>query len=208
VAGLGDRKAKLIGETPLKLSSDELSEIYGGTGPVSLEFKKDGFSAVKTIITDIAASDLTLNMDLVPSSGLEDVIRLNSIMDSLFESQRLARVGRGEDALIRLKSVEKEAPHLAAIYEIEGGIYYLQKKYKNALDAYSLAASYNPKNPDVMRMRNYLQTALGVIKPVVAEPGPTDKLIEGFHSAKPATPEGLPHGGVAADSGLKIEGGG
>lgn len=169
-AALGERKAKLIGETPLKLTSSELSKAYGGSGPVSLEFKKDGYASAKTIITDIGAVDLTVNMDLPPTSGLEDQVRLNSVVDSIFECQRLAKVGREEDALSKLKAIEKEAPHLAATYELEGGIYYLQKKYRNALDAYTLASNYNPKNPQVVRMRNYLETSLGVRKREIPEP--------------------------------------
>ncbi len=177
-AALGERKAKLIGETPLKLTSSELSKAYGGSGPVSLEFKKDGYASAKTIITDIGAVDLTVNMDLPPTSGLEDQVRLNSVVDSIFECQRLAKVGREEDALNKLKAIEKEAPHLAATYELEGGIYYLQKKYRNALDAYTLASNFNPKNPQVVRMRNYLETSLGVRKREIPEPGPLDQVAE------------------------------
>jgi tetratricopeptide (TPR) repeat protein len=181
VAALGDRKAKLVGETPIKMTSTDLSKAYGGAGPITLEFKKDGYSTVKTIVTDIGAIDLTINMDLPPSSGLEDQVRLNLVVDSIFESQRLAKVGRGDDALIRLKALEKEAPHLAATYELEGGIYYLQKKYKEALDAYTLASNYNPKNPQVLRMRNYLEVSLGVRKREISEPGPFDKITENEH---------------------------
>lgn len=178
VAAVGDRKTKLIGETPIRMTSADLSKEYGGAGPLFLEFRKDGYSTVKAIVTDIGAVDLTINMDLPPTSGLEDQVRLNFVVDSIFESQRLAKVGREDDALSRLKALEKEAPHLAATYELEGGIYYLQKKYKEALDAYTLASNYNPKNPQVLRMRNYLEASLGVRKREVNEPGPSDKIPE------------------------------
>jgi tetratricopeptide (TPR) repeat protein len=178
VASLGDRKSKLVGETPIKMTAADLSKTYGGAGPVSLEFKKDGYTTVKTIITDLGAADLMINMELPPSSGLEDQVRLNSVIDSIFESQRLAKVGREDDALSKLRALEKEAPHLAATYELEGGIYYLQKKYRQALDAYTLASNYNPKNPQVVRMRNYLEISLGVRKKEISNPGPSDQIPE------------------------------
>ncbi|MEO5969694.1 MAG: hypothetical protein ABIQ95_07175 [Bdellovibrionia bacterium] len=200
VAALGDRKAKLVGETPIKMTSTELAKAYGGAGPIALEFKKDGYSTVKTIITDIGAIDLTVSMDLPPTTGLEDQVRLNSVVDSIFESQRLAKVGREDDALIRLKDLEKEAPHLAATYELEGGIYYLQKKYKEALDAYTLASNYNPKNPQVVRMRNYLETSLGVRKREISEPGPSDKITEnkGLGTNPPPSDTLIPSAGTTA----------
>jgi tetratricopeptide (TPR) repeat protein len=178
VTALGDHKSKLVGETPLKMTSVELSKTYGGAGPLFLEFKKEGYVTVKTLVTDLGAVDLTVNMELPPASGLEDLVRLNFVVDSIFESQRLAKVGREEDALIQLKAIEKEAPHLAATYELEGGIYYLKKRYKEALDAYTLASNYNPKNPQVVRMRNYLEASLGVRKREMPEPGPLDKVAE------------------------------
>jgi len=187
LSALGDGKPKWVGQTPIKMTAAELSKAYGGAGPVFLEFKRNGYSSAKAIVTDLGAVDLTINMDLPPTSGLEDQVRLNFIVDSIFESQRLAKAGREEDALSRLREIEKDAPQLAAIYELEGGIYYLQKKYKEALDAYTLASNHNPKNPQVVRMRNYLEASLGVKKVDINEPTAFDQTKENFPLASPTT---------------------
>jgi tetratricopeptide (TPR) repeat protein len=161
VAPLGAGKPKLIGETPLTMRADELQKEYGGSGPVYIEFRKNGYTPAKTVVTELASVDLTVSAELDATSGLEDLERLNLVVDDIFEAQRLARGGRYDDALTRVKSVEKLAPMLAASYELEGGIYYLQKKYKDALDSYTLAAKYNPRNSESVRMRNMLETTLG-----------------------------------------------
>jgi len=164
VTALGTDSPKLIGQTPFVISSSDLERSHGGSGPVSIEMKKDGYWPAKTIITDVSAADLTVNLELNPITGLIDHDRMNAVMDSIFESQRLARAGRPNDALTKLKELEKQAPQLAAIYELEGGIYYIQKDYKSSLDAYTLAVKYNPSNVDSLRMRALLEKSLGVTR--------------------------------------------
>ena len=68
---------------------------------------------------------------------------------------------RFDDAIQQLKQVEAKRPQLAAAYELEGGIYYVQKKFKEALDAYTIATRINPKNPQSVRMRDLLEEQLG-----------------------------------------------
>lgn len=162
VLPLGDGKPLMIGSTPLTARSAELLRQSGGAGPVMVEFRKRGYKPVKALITDLARLDLTLKMELPVSDGLEDLDQVNALIDSIFEAQRLALSGRFDDALALIKRAEKDAPQIAAAYEIEGGIYFLQKKLPEALDAYRVAAKYNPKNPETIRMRNLLETTLGI----------------------------------------------
>lgn len=169
-APLGGGTPKLLGETPLTVPVPSVQRDYGGSGPVILEFRRNGYLSSKTIITDLSAGDITVNLELQATTGLEDAERLNSVVDSVFEGQRLARVGRADEALARLKQVESQAPQLAATYELEGGILYLQKKYREALDAYSLAVKFNPKAQESIRMRNMLEVALGVTRKSLPKP--------------------------------------
>ncbi len=162
VSSLGGSAPKLIGETPFVTSAPQLKSEYGGSGPAVIEFRKDGYNTTKTVITDLGAMELTVSSELRPTTGLEDQEHLNDVVNQVFEGQRLARAGRQQEALSKLKQVEKLAPALAASYELEGGIFYLQKKYKEALDAYSIAARYDPRDAEAVRMRNLLETTLGV----------------------------------------------
>jgi hypothetical protein len=160
VQPLGRGTPRKAGVTPLKASASELVPETGGAGPVWIELRKDGFNPVRTLVTDLSATDLTLAQELTPLSGLEDQDRMNVLIDRIFEAQRLAMIGRFPEALEQLKKVQGDAPQVAATYELEGGIYFLQKKFKESLDSYRTAAKYNPKNPETIRMRNLLEARL------------------------------------------------
>ncbi len=159
---IGKGEAKLLGQTPYLASGSRLEKENGGAGPVLIELKKEGYQSLRTLITETQSVDLSLNLELSSISGFEDHERLNALLDRLFESQRLARRGSYDEAMTRLKAVQKEAPQLAATYEIEGGILYLQKKYKESLTAYSQAVKYNSKNIESLKMRSLLEVALKI----------------------------------------------
>ena len=158
---IGGDKPKLVGQTPISMKASQLKSEYGGTGPFMIEVRKEGFQNVRTIVTDLGASDLTLNLELPPDITYEQMSGMNDAIDLMFEGQRLARAGRFNDALKELKLVQEKRPQLAAAYELEGGILYVQKKYREALDAYTVATRINPKNPSSIRMRDLLEEQLG-----------------------------------------------
>lgn len=147
---------QLLGETPLTLKAEELKNNVSITGPVLLEFRKDGFSSSRVYLTDILTSDIVVNQNLDAQndgfSSLEQQDFLNDLIDRLFESQRLARVNRYDDALDKLKQLEKQSPSLSAVYELEGSIYFIKRDYKKSLDSFRLAVKTNPKRTDFLRM--------------------------------------------------------
>ncbi len=163
---LGSGSPTLAGQTPLTVGAAELERTYQGAGPIYIELRKPGYRTVSTVITDLSAMNLTIKMDMVPQSGGEDQDRLNTSVDRLFESQRLAKAGRFPEALELIRKIRVEVPEMAAAYEIEGGIFYLQKEYRRAYDSYSTAVKYNSKNPETLKMRKLLETSLGI------KPGP------------------------------------
>jgi len=167
VGRLGDRDLKGIGQTPITVTNSELSKNYGGSGPLIVEYRKQGYVSTRALITDLSANDLTVALEMTEghdgvagTTSSVDQEKLNLAIDTVFESQRLARVGRRDDALAKLKTLENDYPYLSSIYEIEGGIYYLQKKLKESYDAYSLAVRYHPINPESRRMRDLLESML------------------------------------------------
>jgi tetratricopeptide (TPR) repeat protein len=160
----------LLGETPVTTTGSEVAKQVGGPGPVYFEFRLDGHVTSKTLVSDLSSGVITLRADVAAASGLEDQEHLNSVMENLFDGQRLARAGRFDQALIKLRQVQKEAPQLAIAYELEGGVLFIQKKYKEALDAYGVTLRYNPQDVDALRMRKSLMSQLGVKIPGPAQP--------------------------------------
>ncbi|MEQ1875611.1 MAG: hypothetical protein ABL958_03130 [Bdellovibrionia bacterium] len=159
---LGRGKLEFIGETPLYLKGDQIEKSFSGSGPVYLEFRKEGFRTTNTIITELSYVDLNLSMEMTPEGAFEDYSSVNTLIDSMFEAQRLVKVKRYAEALTRLAEIKRLAPQVSAIYELEGGIYYLTQRFQDALDSYRMAVRYNPRNAEALRMKNLIEDSFGV----------------------------------------------
>ena len=154
----------LLGDTPLTISAADLGKKLGAAGPVLIEFRKPGHLTSKLFVTDLSSTSLTVNTELIASNGLEDMDKLNNLVDQMFESQRLARALRPDDALKALDELKKSYPQVAAIYELEGAIFYMGKKYKESMDSYGQAIKYNPKSSSSIRIHDALEVLLGLRK--------------------------------------------
>ena len=172
VAPVGSKDLKQLGSTPISVSSSELSEKAGASGPVSVEYRSLGYATQRAVITDFTNSDLTLSLELSTQADAEEQDRVNRLVDMLFEAQRLARGGRNEEALNRVKEIQKEAPYVAAAYEIEAGIYLIQKKSNESLDAYRRAAKLNPKSLEIANMRQQVEKMVTGGNTGAANPAP------------------------------------
>ncbi len=159
---LGQGTEKYLGDTPLVIQANEIEVENDGSGPIILTFKKDGYYDFETLITELSAIDLQIQGELKRSSGLEDQNTLNKVVDDLFEAQRLAQVKRYDAALVKLQGIEKIAPRIAATYELQGGIFYIKRKYQEALDSFRTAVKYNPLNSESMRMINLIEKSFGI----------------------------------------------
>jgi tetratricopeptide (TPR) repeat protein len=159
---LGSGELKSIGVTPLSVDARDLEKRYGGSGPLYIEFRKDGYVKSTTVITELSSVDISMDVHLTPVNGLEDQGHINFLIDTMFECQRLAKAKRYDEALKKLKELELQAPQVAAIYELEGGLYYLLGRYQDALDNYRKSYLYNPKSSQSMRMKNLLEQKYGI----------------------------------------------
>jgi len=157
---LGTGAAKDLGETPLTVSASELEKELQGSGPLQVEFTKEGYKPTRILVTELSSLDLTLDVEMQPASGLEDPASMNAQIEKLFEAQRLVKVQRFPEALKLIEEIKKAAPQLSATYELEAGVYFLQNKKNEALDAYRAAAQLNPKSNEAARMRDMLEAAL------------------------------------------------
>jgi tetratricopeptide (TPR) repeat protein len=177
--GAGQDNFVSLGKTPYIEKVSVIQERAKESDSVVLEVRKAGYISKAIVLSDIdSKTDIKINFKL-PSiesfmSGKDESLtqtqkrimadlaekrmtEINSIVDQLFVAQRMAQVGRYQDADDKLKALEKEFPNVSAIYEIQGGIAYIQKDYPKALDAYTKAALNNPFNLEVINMKNFLQ---------------------------------------------------
>ena len=157
---IGKGELKEIGETPLTLDAHQISKMQTHSGPVSIELQKTGYQTERILITEFSHLDLTIHEDLHPASGLEDPHILNDTIDHLFEAQRLAKQKRFEDSLKELAMVSSTSPQISAVYEMRGGIFFIQKKYVEALDDYNHLVILNSKNTEARAMVDRLKSLL------------------------------------------------
>jgi tetratricopeptide (TPR) repeat protein len=158
---IGTGQKTFLGETPLTISHEKIESTYGGNGPIYIEFIKQGYMPFRVYVTELSLIQTEMRADLTPRTGLEDQAQLNGIVESMFESQRLTKIKRYDEALRVLNEVQDKVPFISSIYEMKGGIYYLRGSYRDAYDYYSKAVTLNPKNADARRMKDYLHSSYG-----------------------------------------------
>lgn len=158
-----------IGKSPLRITGKELAGRLGGDGPMQIEVAKEGYDTKELIISESPRSfDISFSIELISKaekSKEEDEVNkikereaINHTVDSLFEIQRLVKVGRLDEALVKIRSLQDAEPNVAASYEMQGGIFYIQNDYPRALDAYQKALRLNPENVDSFNMKKYLES--------------------------------------------------
>lgn len=148
-----------IGKSPLRISGKELSGRLGGDGPIQIEISREGFSQKEIIVSESPRNfDINFSIELKETSKDQDEGRsINQTVDNLFEVQRLVKVGRLEDALEMIKLLQASQPSIAAVHEMQGGIFFIQKDIPKALDAYTKAVRLNPDNTEALNMKRYLE---------------------------------------------------
>lgn len=151
-----------LGQTPLLLDSNAVSEISKETGPFTFEFSMPGFSSKTAIVADLV-TDLSIALELKPEiKAADNSAKVNESIDALFETQRFIRAGRYEEAHRRLDDIEKKTPGLAAGFELRGGLYFLSKRFRESYDAYSQARTLNPDSIEAQKMCKNLEKILGL----------------------------------------------
>ncbi len=161
VKPLGSGSVKELGQTPLNISAGDIEKDYGGSGPLLVEFFKEGYLQKSVLITDMSSKNINLKVTLDALTGLDDPAEMNSQIETLFEAQRLVRVRRYEEALKLVEKIKAKIPTLSSPYELEGGIYYISRRFPESLDAYRKAVKLNPRSVEAVRMRDMLERTLG-----------------------------------------------
>lgn len=168
---LGAGESIPVGTTPAVFTRQQLLTAGAQSGPIVVEVQKEGFLTEKVLVTESAAVDMKLDFALKldesaqsagGKSALDDTQSLNMAIDRLFEVRRFISLESYGEALKHLSYIEENWPYLAATYEMKAGIFFLQKKYRDALAAYSMALKYNPRSVSSAQMRESLEKELGV----------------------------------------------
>lgn len=154
---LGDGKRMLLGQTPLITPVKNIATVAQSTGPLIIEFEKEGYETRSMVLSDIDVNNLLLNVEMKPAFRSGDQATMNWLVENAFEVQRLAKGQRYEESLKILAEMRRVAPLVATVHEMIGGIYYAKGKYKESFDSYSEALKLNPRSPEAFKMTNLLR---------------------------------------------------
>lgn len=154
---LGEGKRTLVGVTPLSTSAKVLAANTQSSGPLLIEFEKEGFETKSMVLSDINVNNLLLNVELQPAFGVADQGTMNWLVENSFEVQRLVKARRLDEAQKLLGEMKKVAPNVATTHEMLAGIYYVKRQYNDAFASYSEALRHNPKSSEALRMTSFLK---------------------------------------------------
>ena len=184
----GQRKAEKVGVTPLRRPLDKLLNGKSSGKGFVIELKKEGFISKEVFLPDyISGQDIEIRTSLqeepiseVDENGqmrspaavqaalikeqqdkVERTYETNRIIDQVFEIKRLIHVGRNTEASDRIEKMKQANPDLSVLYELQGGISYIAKDYRRALDEYRVALKIHPENMQILNMKRYLEKLLG-----------------------------------------------
>jgi tetratricopeptide (TPR) repeat protein len=176
---------KSLGKTPLRIDSENLfnlpSSLATSDGTfVELIINKEGYESGHYFVPTeaLARKEVDLDIKLFPGAQEDGVAR--NLLEALFSAQRFAELGEFEHAQAEVDKALGMSPGFPRAYTMRGSIFYLQKRYADALKAYEQALVLDPKMEEAMRMiaqiRNLKQSggapAAAVPAPSATEPPP------------------------------------
>ncbi|MCB0420922.1 MAG: hypothetical protein KDD61_07995 [Bdellovibrionales bacterium] len=159
---VGDGEYKPLGKTPLTMEASKVIEVAGNKGKAMvIELTKPGYMSRTVLVPNLdSGTDFNFRLQLTrqASERAEDIAEKNKLIDDLFESQRLVKVGRYDDAIKLLDKIGEREPQLAAIFEMKAGVSFIKKDYTSSLDLYRQALRLNPGNVESLKMVQYLES--------------------------------------------------
>lgn len=183
-------KATSIGTTPLQTPTKGVVTKSGVKSGLVLELRKEGFLTKEIYLPDLGgANKIEIRTSLTPEPKPEAVEgekeeearspaaieaelmgklqekvnrteETNQLFDQVFEIKRLISTGQMQDAEGRIDTLKQTYPDLSILYEMRGGIAFMNKDYQRALEEYTLALQVHPENLQVLNMKRYLERVL------------------------------------------------
>ncbi len=157
----GDKPVR-IGATPFEANLTEVMNNYVKSNSFLVEIKKPGHTPYRLLIAKTTEIDLELMATLELDREISNIKEMDSLMNQLFDVQKLIRGKNFGDAILKLNELEKKHPAISIITEMKASAYYMNKEVENALSYYRKSFALNPDNHGAYRMKIYLEKKLGV----------------------------------------------
>lgn len=152
-----------LGPTPLNLKGSELKV----KAPFFIEVTKTGFQT-KSIFVPYFNSSTQLNAQVTLSEKLESTASGSQLVtsgDELVKEISLIHnlISKKEfnEAQSRLLNLTTKYPSYPSLWSLSGNVYYLQRKWDLAVEAYSKALDLDPSAQEVKKMLNRVKALKG-----------------------------------------------
>ena len=161
----GAQEGKVIGKTPLEISSSDLKEKFGldYTSGELLEIivSKPDFVSEKFQIPASRFGTMQTELFAKLKAGSNDSEKVKAVVQHLTNAQKFSALGEFERAQIELDKVFVLAPNFSKALTMQGSLYFLQKKYNESLDSFEKALQNDPQLEDATKMIAYIRQKLG-----------------------------------------------
>lgn len=158
----GERK--VIGKTPLEMSSSEFSnQMAGAIAPgqfFTLQISKSGFVQENFTLpaTRFGTSITQLDVKMKPEDKAKEKEKelelraASDIVNRLFLAQKFAIAKQFERALIEIDKILSQFPTFARALSMKGSIYLAQQNYAESIKWYDEALKSDPQMEDTVRL--------------------------------------------------------
>ena len=151
---------KSLGKTPLEISVKDFSEKAGGqlrNGEfyiLTIESKDCESEKILLPPQPFGVTETQVIAKLIP---LKEGIQAKGILERLHNAQKFAQGGQFERALMETDKVLEIDSKLTRALSMKGSIYYLQKKYDEALTWFDKAIIQDPSFEEAVHMINKIK---------------------------------------------------
>ena len=157
---VGSNKRVEIGKTPFNSTVTDLRAKNFQDGPMIFEVEKEGHQNAQIFVSESTAN-IDISVELKKLDTLAETKKFDKVGSELFEVHRLIRNKKYVEAHKMLDEI-KLFPSLSIVHELEGSVFYLEKKFNQSLDSFRTAYRFNGENLFALKMKRFLEKKLNI----------------------------------------------
>ncbi|MBU6374424.1 MAG: tetratricopeptide repeat protein [Bdellovibrionales bacterium] len=153
-----------LGATPFVMTSDNSREWLGDS--FELIVRKEGYAAQSVVVPKLALGassqvDIVLKEAALPQSCAQQDLSLNEIASGVAQAQYFLSRRSYEESRRKIQELINKFPGVAALHTLLGNLFYIQKDFQSALEAYRRSKRIQPENAETTRMIEKLSSFKG-----------------------------------------------
>lgn len=162
-----------LGKTPVDLQISDLVKTENGNA-ITIHIEKDGFESSYFGVPNVRFSEIKLvkNLKAVESCRPE---HNNEIVSLVLAAEKMISEQRLKEALANVKRIQELDSEVAASYELEGTVQFMNGKFKESYQAWQKALKISPNSSSVKQMLRLTEEKAGIANPKAAPPKANDK---------------------------------